>query len=219
MKTLTYLTLTLLLALPCLGQTGRPVLPDGRIVLHDSTVDGSITHTRTERFSTGRWEYRGPVLGAFSEGGDGQYTGGLQVTVPFECVSTLVHDLKLGGKVIYDQARGTEATIAAIMRRNPASFLAQDGGTPAPLPADEAERLANAQAEGPGFWSRPSTYATGLGAGLAAWVLQDQLSGGSDGKGTTVAIEGNGNAVSTGRGNASADNSSTSHPTTFLPAP
>lgn len=197
------------LASPASAQTnlrpGNEVLPDGRILLSKSvSADESMQLGRPSR-----WDYQGPVLGAFSDGGNGHYQGGLQVTFPFECLSTLGKDLEQGTLTIYDQFRGRDATVAAIMRRNPASFVAQVDGTVAPLPAEDAARLANAEAEGPGFWGRPTTYATGLGAGVLAWTINEQTSGGGSGStGQTIAIEGNGNAVSTGRGNATADNSS-----------
>lgn len=192
------------------------VLPDGRIIIGEMTSrDDSIAELQPVT----AWDYSGPVLGSFAEGEGANVTSGLQVTFKFNCLSTLGHDLKLGAAIIGDQLRGRDAAIAGVMKRNPACFYAAVGEAPAPLPDDEAERLANAQAEGPGFFQRPSSYLGMLGGAGAVYLAQDQLGGGGSDKGHAINIEGNGNAVSTGRGNASADNSSTQNPVEVIRVP
>lgn len=179
---------------------------DTRVLLWERTSEDTTGVVEADR-----WDYAGPVLGSWGRGDSEHISGGLQVEFKFGSFNTIAKDVALGVRVIRDEIRGPDATIASIMMDNPASFYAADGATPAPLPADEAERLANAQSDGPGFWSKPSTWLTGGTAAAAAWYLSEQ-NGKGGGGGTTIAIDGSGNAVNTGSGSASASTSTAPPP-------
>lgn len=209
--------LAALVAIPAFAAgttTNDTARADGLILLWESPgTDGWGEAAPIER-----WDYDGPTLGAFSDASPEHVEVGLSFTFPFRSFASLGHDLRLGAAIIGDQVRGTDATIAALIRRNPASFMAQDGGSPAPLPADEQARLDAAQAQGPGFWGKPSSY-LGIGGGaLGAYLLAQELSGSDGNHGPNITVEGNGNAVSTG-GDANATTATAPPPEPVIVTP
>lgn len=171
-----------------------------RILLWDT----GFVESKIDEEPVTRWDYSGPVLGSWGIGGNDQLAGGLKVTFPIGDMSSIAKDIKRGTKIIYDEFRSYDAVYASLVRQYPECFYAADGEVPEPLPAEAQERLDNAQADGPGFFSRPSTYLTGGAAAVGAWWLSDQNSN-DGGPKTAINVQDSQNvAVNTGRGTATA---------------